>query len=574
MIAATPRRPWIGPALLRHVKADEIEPLRRALGVVDRGGGGDQVALALAERRPLVGRPQFEVEGDGARPAHEALDRLRSGHAGAELETVRPADIDLIAGDGDRQIVGDRLEDEAMAAGERHELHHLARLHEGAGRTRAGDDDEVVTGQRVGKPVDRPRLGKVDGGDQPVALLGGTGEMHRPRRFENGIGEGDDPGRAVASGRRQALALEADAHRDAGSRPRGVDRGEDAGGLRLQAGEVHVFQRIEDQPERVATLEHGAGRLLGEGDEYADGATGTAGLDGDGAGGGRRGGPRDRIGRLDARRRGNRFRRGRRFGGRERWRRCRGHVGLCGGQDRCGGQYRRRGRGDGRRRHGRGAAGARRRRGRHGRCRHRRPDGQRRGGHAARQVGDGGRHDARLRTRRRHRRRALLAAAHRQVEDIGALLAEGPDVGLRRDRHAEHEFLGTGVGLDLRHEGGQGVTDVLQLGGEGLGDPDRQPVGRPVDGDRHRLWQREDEAREGRMIADPDRHGWHRAGDALRLGRARAPFGLAGPPRQLFHHLDRQAGRRAAPGVGQHVDEEALARLHRIDRDALRQREA
>ena len=171
--------------------------------------------------------------------------------------------------------------------------------------------------------------------------------------------------------------------------------------------------------------------------------------------------------------------------------------------------------------------------------------------------------------------RALGARTDRlDIDDVTVVLAERADVDLA-DEFELHRRV---VGARLRLHGGdrrrQRRLHVGEIEAQRRLERHRHLVVVALDRDRDQRRQSECVAREGRLRADAHAH---RRQDALlcdMLLRARLLLGLARTPRQVLDDLLRQTGRQSAPGLGQQIDEQLLARRHRVDGDLAAEREA
>ena len=167
----------------------------------------------------------------------------------------------------------------------------------------------------------------------------------------------------------------------------------------------------------------------------------------------------------------------------------------------------------------------------------------------------------------------LVRLLEGDVDDVVLVFAERVDVDIADQQDVDRGL----VALDPLVDRG----DVRRCGDFGVGEIEIERAGERQGqlavvqdrGDADAIRHLEHEAHESRLhqSAHPDRRALLRQ----RFGalQAQRPLGGARPLGELADDFDRQARRRAAPGVGQEIDKDPLAGDHGVDGRPARQRQ-
>ncbi len=441
-----------------------------------------------------------------------------------------------------------------MGRGERAELDKILRLEKAARRAEGGDDDECVADLGIAQAVNGTRILERDdrGGARRSHHVAGDAE--RPGRLERDVADRHGPERSFLGEAGEPRPFEGDAHHLAVARRYDARAANGARAVVAQCREVDLGGAVEHEPQRVGAAKHRRRRRRRERESKLEIVALAAHLD------------RHRSVRIarthrlratplrDGRRRRGCRRIGGRGGGELRRRRL-GLRGRTGGNVRIGGLRRRECQGGRRLGHRR----LRRHGARRFEARDRRPLGRGRFG-----LGRRGWRD----------HLDLLALADHDVDDVVVVLAETAHIDLADEEKRDRCVLRAGIRLDRldhrrqrRFRGGEvepqrRVEDELEL------------LLVALRRNRDRLRKLEDVAGKGRLMSDP-----HAGEGDLALARddPLLPFLLlrfASALCELFDHLLRQPRRRGGPRVRQQIDEQPLARHHRVERDLARQRKA
>src|SRR5581483_8025052 len=160
------------------------------------------------------------------------------------------------------------------------------------------------------------------------------------------------------------------------------------------------------------------------------------------------------------------------------------------------------------------------------------------------------------------------------VDDVTVVLAEGAHVDLAGEGEAHRNGIRVELGfqrIDGRRRRRQGVGEIeFQRRVEYQRELVRSAIGRDAD----LVGQIEDVAGESRLLAHA--YAYRRLLALLRDLQLllRLLLRIARAPREFLDDFLRQAGQYAGPGVGQQIDEQALARRHGIDLHLARERDA
>ena len=544
-----------GRQVAREIEARQLELRRHAAHVFGGGGGGDQVHLAVAEVGLAVEAPGLRVEREQAadRAARAfSRNRRRCPRAGVgQNQAAGARDDDLVGSEFDREIVGERLQRDAVGRGQRIELDVFLRFEKSARRPERGHHQQRIADLGVGEAMQLTRLVERDGDARAAAGQHLAHRAERLGRLEHHVSDDHRPGVAVEprAGKFRPVELELN-HLPAA---RGHDCGAaDAACRRRDLGDVDGNRAVEHQPDRVGTAEHRGRRGLREWKRDVQRLAMAADLCHDGSRSVRRAcgfhlfglARRNGLGRAWC------------FG-RAGWlRRCASREGGCLGRglDRLDGR-----RGFGslrlRLRQSRGRLLARRLR-----CRRRAaafpgPGSQR--GDLRRRVGALG-----ARTDRLH------------VDDVVVVLAERADVDLADKFELHRRGIAARLRVDRRNRRRQRGLHVGEVETQRRLERHRHLVVVALDRNRDQRRQPEGVARKGRLHADAHAHRRQHALVRDLLLRARLLLGFARAARQFLDDLLRQPGRQPVPALGQQVDEQLFPRRHRVDEDLASEREA
>ncbi|UQV17220.1 hypothetical protein MU852_09605 [Brevundimonas albigilva] len=242
-------------------EARQGQPRRdRGAGVAVGGdrlqpGGVLQPAIAVREARLAQLRPLVQDQrrmGGLARRVGVMVARLQQGRRRRQGQAARPAQRHQVPGGVDLQVVGRRLDRQALGGRQQGQIDGAARLAQPLAGRQGGDGGEAVPRQRVGQPdrLGRPR----HPGRQHRRAVGGPVDLH-PGRARRRPAQRHGPGPALPLGRQGQPLGRGQAHHGV------VGAGGPAGVARLaqgpRPGQVHAGGGVEHDPDRLAAAEDG-----------------------------------------------------------------------------------------------------------------------------------------------------------------------------------------------------------------------------------------------------------------------------------------------------------------------------
>ena len=236
----------------RDIETREIEPRRQALVVGRRRRGRNQLRLAVGVRGLLIETPQLRIEHrrPQAGAAQQVLQR------GRQRQTHGTADDDLVRRQLDLDVVGERLDDDALGRGQHAELDKIALVDEAARRRKRGDDHQRVAGVGIVEPVHQMRRVERDGDARPVGADQVAAHGERVRGVDGGIADLHRPSRAVDIDGGQMRMIEFYAHDVGVGRAGEFGAADGAARFAVERAEVDVGIGIEHDPQRVGAIEH------------------------------------------------------------------------------------------------------------------------------------------------------------------------------------------------------------------------------------------------------------------------------------------------------------------------------
>ena len=140
----------------RQIEAGQIDPRRRALVGFGRRRSGDQRVLARDKACLLVPAPFLDVEN---RP-HRGRRAIGGGVGRRQRQAAGPAEDDLVGCNLDGDIVGVRMNRDAVDRFQQRHLDKILPLDEAANRRRRRHHDQGIAHLGIDEPVQTPRIGQ------------------------------------------------------------------------------------------------------------------------------------------------------------------------------------------------------------------------------------------------------------------------------------------------------------------------------------------------------------------------------------------------------------------------------
>jgi hypothetical protein len=236
----------LGVHFASEVEAREIEARRHALAGRCVRRCGDQLLLARAELGFPVGAPGMGVEHDRTIAARADLIGSRQDQAG------RTRDHDLVAG---VDIVGERLDHDAMGRRKNVEFEEILLLEKPARRRKAGHDEQRVADIGIDHATHRLRLFEGDSRARVRPRTARNGE--RQRRIEHDVADRNRPVVVCRAEGGEPRPLELDPHELKIGSAADAHAADRQGRIVLQRGGIDRGRGIEYRPQRVGTAEYG-----------------------------------------------------------------------------------------------------------------------------------------------------------------------------------------------------------------------------------------------------------------------------------------------------------------------------